>query len=121
MKLNTPIIARYDDAATIPTLLSAQNGMKCWLTIPLDERPQIINVEANNQKAGVFEALIKTLKLVETMLFPSSLGGSNKSVSPNGASFKSYGQSFENSKNNIADISPPTKVSKGRVSSQLLL
>ena len=71
MKLNTPIIARYDDAATIPTLLSAQNGIKCWLTIPLDERPQIINVEAKNQKP-VFLKLNKTLKLVDIMFFPSS-------------------------------------------------
>ena len=104
-----PIIARYDDAATIPTLLSAQNGIKCWLTIPLDERPQIINVEAKNQKAGVFEASNKTLKLVDIMFFPSSRGGVNNSVSPKGGSFRSDGQSFENSKNKIAEIRPPDK------------
>ena len=28
-KLKTPIKAKYDDAAIIPTLLSAQKGIKC--------------------------------------------------------------------------------------------
>ena len=107
IKLKMPIMARYEDAATMPTLLSAQKGIKCWPTIPVDDKPQIINVEANIQNAGSFADLNKTFRLVKNAFFPSCLGGVNISFSPRGVSLKSYGQSFENNRNNSAEKKLP--------------
>jgi hypothetical protein len=52
MKLKKPIKAKYEEAIIIPTLLSAQNGIKCWPTMPVLVNPQMKKVTVKTQKAG---------------------------------------------------------------------
>ena len=51
-KLKIPIIARYEDAITIPILLSPQKGMKCCNISPFEVSPQMKNVIAKIQNAA---------------------------------------------------------------------
>ena len=59
----------------IPTLLSAQNGMKCCPTIPVLVSPQIKNVIVKIQKAGCLIAPDKALNEIVIALPVFCLGG----------------------------------------------
>ena len=63
-KLKTPIKAKYDEAAIIPTLLSAQKGIKCWVTSPFEVSPQMKNVIAKIQNPGWDRAPLNLFKLL---------------------------------------------------------
>ena len=76
IKLKKPIKAKYEDAITIPTLLSAQNGIKCWPTIPVLVSPQMKKVMVKIQKAGLLTAPARALKDIVIALPGFSAGGS---------------------------------------------
>ena len=75
MKLKIPISAKYEDATTIPTLLSAQKGIKCCPTMPVEVRPQMKKVVAKIQKAGCFIPSAKLVNVMNKTLATLSVGG----------------------------------------------
>ena len=66
----------------MPTLLSAQKGMKCCPTIPVDVRPQMKNVVAKIQKAGCLIPSDNAVNVILRTFDTSPAGGSKIFSSP---------------------------------------
>ena len=73
-KLKTPIIAKYEEAITIPILLSAQKGMKCCKIKPFEVKPHIKKVVAKIKKGGLLIDWKRLFKL-NKIAFSLDFGG----------------------------------------------